>query len=68
MSNTYKFYFDYSRTLGSISPMIGRGSNIEEAKKDLLIDLNSMLDHDGIPLRKTVDAIVSIKEIKILKE
>ena len=64
---TYKFYFEHSNLLGSISPMIERGDNLEEAKADLLLDLNSMLGHDGIQPHSSIESIVKIRYHEIIK-
>ena len=62
---TYKFYFEYSSLLGSLSPIIERANNLEQAKIDLLQTLNGMLDHDGILPRSSISSIVKIEDIII---
>jgi len=59
-----KYIFGYSRLLGSLNPIIGRGNNKSERDKDVLQDLNSMLDHDGIAPRKSIESIAPVIKIE----
>jgi len=61
----HKIYiFGYSTLLGTLSPVVASGNTKIERDADVLHQLNSMLDHDGIERRPSIHCIAPVLKIK----